>query len=140
MKRIYSFNKETGASTVEIISGDLGFVGMACCHDDDMDFMSERTGLQIAEARAELDFLRHIRDNELKPAIKVLQHLQDNMKTSKKYNPESYEASMLRRQLAIKKNELAAIKAEIKTLTSFIGGYIAEKDKLYNKLRQGKNN
>lgn len=139
MKRIYSFNKETGAATVEIISGDLGFVGMACCHDDDMDFMSEKTGLQIAEVRAEIDFLRHIRDNELIPAIKALQHLQDTMKTSKHYNKDSYEATMLRRQIAIKKNELVAVKEEIARSRQFLTAYIHGKEELYTKLRKGKN-
>ena len=139
MKRFYKFDSERGIATVYILSGDLSFIGMAKCHKDDEDFMSEKTGLQIAEVRAEINFLKHIRDNELKPAIKVLEHLHNNMKTSKHYNKESYEATMLRRQVAIKKNELTAVIEEIDRSKKFLTSYINSKEELYTKLRKGKN-
>lgn len=140
MKRTYDFNKESGVATCRIYDKDNIFIGFAVCHDDDVDFMSEKTGLQIAEVRAEIDALKHIRDYEIIPALKALKHLQDNMKTSKQYNPKSYEARMLRRQVCIKENELTAIRKEINRSQQFLTNYIEEKDKLYTKLRQAKNN
>lgn len=140
MKRFYKFDSEHGIATVHIVSGDLSFIGMAQCHKDDRDFMSERTGLQIAETRAEINFLKHIKNNEITPALTALKHLESNMKTSKHYNKKSYEARMLRRQVAIKTNELKAIEQEINNLKTFIHNYIIQKEHLYTKLRQGKNN
>lgn len=140
MKRTYEFNEESGISICHIFDKDEMFIGFAVCHDDDMDFLSERTGLQIAEVRAEIDALKHIRDYELTPALKALKHLQDNMKTSKNYNPKSYEAKMLRRQVCIKENELAAIKQEIIKRKAFLIDYIQQKDELHQKLRKVKDN
>ena len=96
--------------------------------------------MTIAEARAEINFLQHIRDNELKPALKVLKHLYDNMTTSNYFNQHSYEARMLRRQIRIKENELIAIKQEIDGRKQFISDYIQQKDELHDKLRKVKKN
>lgn len=85
------------------------FVGTAKCHPEDSDFESARVGLTIAESRANIQVLRHIRDCELKPQLKILNHLYMNMKTSKYYNPKSYEANMLRSQIRALEKELAAI-------------------------------
>ena len=109
MKRIYKFDAENGVATCYLIDKNNTHMGFACCHDDDKDFQSERVGLTLAEARAEIDALKHIRNTELIPAYKALKHLQDNMNTSTHYNPKSYEAKMLRRQVCIKENEIAAV-------------------------------
>ena len=140
MKRIYKFDAENGVATCYLIDKNNTYTGFACCHDDDKDFQSERVGLTLAEARAEIDALKHIRDNELIPTYKALKHLQDNMKTSTYYNPKSYEARMLRRQVCIKENELIAIKQEIDSRKQFISDYIQQKDELHDKLRKVKKN
>ena len=140
MKRKYDYNSETGVAHIVILEGDKQFHGFASCHNDDEDFKSERIGMTIAEARAEINFLQHIRDNELKPALKALKHLYDNMTTSKHFNQHSYEARMLRRQIRIKENELIAIKQEINSRKQFISDYIQQKDELHEKLRKAKKN
>ena len=140
MKRFYKFDAERGIATVYILSGDLSFVGMAKCHKDDQDYMSEKIGLQIAEARAEISFLKHIRDNELMPAIKALRHVYGNMKTSKYFNLHSYEARMIRRQIRIKENDLIVIKQEINNRKQFVINYIKQKDELHERLRKAKKN
>lgn len=140
MKRKYNYNSETGVSHVIILEGDNEFHGYASCHDEDEDFKSERIGMTIAETRAEINFLQHIRDNELMPAIKALRHVYSNMKTSKHFNLHSYETRMLRRQICIKENDLIAVKQEIDSRKQFITDYIKQKDELHDKLRKAKKN
>ena len=111
------------------------FDGTAICHDEDKDFESERVGLTIAESRANIKVLRHIRDCEIKPQLKVLNHLLANMKTSKYYRPNSYEAKMLRSQIRAIEKELTTIKNGIADEQKFIKDYIEGKDKLYKRLR-----
>ena len=106
------------------------FVGRADCHPDDEDFESERVGLTIAEARANIKVLRHMRDCEVKPQLKILNHLLSNMKTSKSYNPISYEAKMLRSQIRTIEKELATISNAIADEQKFIKDYIDGKDKM----------
>ena len=114
------------------------FVGEATCHPDDMDFESERAGLTIAEARANIKALRHMRDCEIKPQLKVLNHLYSNMKTSKSFNPISYEAKMVRSQIRAIEKELATINNGIADEQKFVMDYIAGKDKMYKRLRAKK--
>lgn len=111
------------------------FTGRAVCHPEDRDFESARVGLTIAEARANIEVLRYIRECELKPQLKILNHLYANIKTSKYYNPTSYETKMLRSQIRALKKELTILNNEIADEQKFIKDYISGKDKLYKRLR-----
>lgn len=111
------------------------FVGEATCHPDDMDFESERVGLTIAEARANIKVLRHMRDCEVKPQLKILKHLYDNIKSSTHHNIYSYEAKMIRSQIRTIEKELATISNAIADEQKFIKDYIDGKDKMYKRLR-----
>jgi len=139
-----SFTKEpnygyVNGSAVYIIEyNGYRFIGEATCHPDDLDFESERVGLTIAEARANIKVLRHMRDCEVKPQLKILNHLHNNMKTSKSYNPNSYEAKMLRSQIHAVENELATISNGIADEQKFLKDYINGKDKFYQRLRAKK--
>lgn len=135
-KTNYSYSEGNAKFTINY-HGQI-FVGTAKCHPEDSDFESARVGLTIAESRANIQVLRHIRDCELKPQLKILNHLYMNMKTSKYYNPKSYEANMLRSQIRALEKELAAIHNQIIDEQTFSKDYISGKDRLYKKLR-GKN-
>lgn len=124
-----------GSAVCVIKYNGYDFVGRADCHPDDEDFESERVGLTIAEARANIKVLRHMRDCEVKPQLKILNHLLSNMKTSKSYNPISYEAKMLRSQIRTIKKELTTISNAIVDEQKFINDYINGKDKLFKRLR-----
>ena len=124
-----------GSAVYIITYNGYRFVGEATCHPDDMDFESERVGLTIAETRANIKALRHIRDCEVKPQLKILNHLLSNMRASKSYNPISYEATRLRSQIRAIEKELAAINNDIADEQKFIKDYIDGKDKMYKKLR-----
>ena len=129
------YTYDHGVSLFVIYYNGHAFDGTAICHDDDKDFESERVGLTIAESRANIKVLRHIRDCEIKPQLKVLNHLLANMKTSKYYRPNSYEAKMLRSQIRAIEKELTTIKNGIADEQKFIKDYIEGKDKLYKRLR-----
>lgn len=131
----YDYNETEGRSICDIKYKNLFFTGIAHCHPDDHDFSSERTGLFIAECRAVIKVLEFQRDFEIKPVLATLNHLYDNMKTSKNYNPKSYEAKMLRSQIRHWEKELAAIKADLAIERTNLKTYIVEKDKIYTKLR-----
>ena len=134
----YHFEFTTGESIYTIVYDGQVFVGQSHCHPEDNDFMSERVGLTIAESRATIKVLKYIKRYEIIPQLKILKHLHTNMKTSKSHNPHSYEAMMLRSQIRVLENELAAINSEIATEKKFLKDYTEGKDKLYKRLR-GKN-
>jgi predicted nucleic acid-binding Zn-ribbon protein len=135
LKENTEYNYADGFAVYIITYNGYRFVGEAVCHPDDIDFESERVGLTIAEARANIKVLRHMRDCEVKPQLKILNHLLSNMKTSKSYNPISYEAKMLRSQIRTIEKELATISNAIADEQKFIKDYIDGKDKMYKRLR-----
>ena len=127
-----------GSAVCIIKYNGYDFVGRADCHPDDEDFESERVGLTIAESRANIKVLRHIRNCEIKPQLKILKHLFNNMKSSTYHDPYSYEAKMMRSQIHVIEKELATINNAIADEQKFIKDYINGKDKMYKRLR-GKN-
>lgn len=131
----YAYDKQYGWARCLMYYDGMAFEGGAKCHPDDMDFESERVGLTIAEARATKKVLRFIRDHELRPQLKILNHLYNNMRTSTYYNPISYEAKMLRSQIRAIEKELAAINNDLADERKFLSDYIQGKDKLYKRLR-----
>ena len=124
-----------GYSVYIITYNGYRFVGEATCHPDDMDFESERVGLTIAEARANIKVLLHMRDCEVKPQLKILKHLYDNMRSSTHHNAYSYEAKMMRSQIHVIERELATINNAIADEQKFIKDYIDGKEKMYKRLR-----
>lgn len=117
-KETYKWNPETGEAMAILTDPKTNntFIGHATCHPDDREYMSEYTGIDIADMRARLSILRNIRDAEIKPQLKVVKHLYCNMKTSKLYNPKSYEARMVRRQYYF-------LQRDLKTMQDLIDEY-----------------
>lgn len=124
-KEFYNWDEETGKATVKLEDnqGHI-FWGIAQCHPDDRDIINQNIGLEIADIRARLNAIRHIRDNEVKPALKILLHLQYSMKNSKYYNPKSYEARMLNRQIRMHKSDLKNIKQIINDYKAYMKGLL----------------
>ena len=134
-KTEYQYNEEHGNSYFYIEYNGLSMCGQAKCHPDDVDMMSERTGLTIAEARAHIQMLKAKKKYEIQPKIDVLRHLLTNIQSSKNHNPKAYESCMLRSQLAHWEGQLAEINADIADEEKYLKEYIDQKDKLYRKLR-----
>lgn len=125
----YNWYAETGTAECIIHYGTLKFKGLSHCHPEDEDMMSKLTGETIAEARALLAYLRHIKNNELKPQLKALKQLYYSMNRSKHFNPRSYEYRMLRRQICIVENSLSGIKEEIANIKFNLKEYLKQKEK-----------
>ena len=135
MKENIVFDYKDNIATCSIQYKDLWFTDMARCHPDDMDFASERTGCYIAETRAVIRVLRYQRDHEIKPTLAAFNHLYSNMRTSKNYNPKSYEVKMIRSQIRVLEKELAAVNNDLAAERKSLKDYLTQKDKLYIKLR-----
>jgi hypothetical protein len=91
------------------------------------------TGSYIAQTRAEIDILRQRRDYDSKPALMALKHLQATMQHSKNYNPKSYEAKRLNKEIKNCKANIDEINYLIKELQLNLKYFIDPKDKAYRK-------
>lgn len=140
----FNWNAEAGAATC-ILTDNKGriFIGEATCHPNDIDMVSERTGCELAFRRAKLQYLRTIRDAEIKPALQALKHLYACMTHSTHFEANSYEARTIRKHIHQTTFDLTTIKEEIAYEYQGITDYIKGKDKIYQSIRskksQGKN-
>ena len=98
--------------------------------------ISERTGCELAFRRAKLQYLRAVRDAEIKPALSALEHLYGSMVHSTKFEANSYEARTIRKHIHQTKFELATIKEMIAIEYQGITDYIQGKDKVYKRIRE----
>ena len=135
MKYEYDWSQEFGWATCTIQDHDLIFTGAAQCHPDDEDMKNHLSGQTIAEARASIKYLKHIRDNELRPQLKILKQLYYSMNRSQHFNRKSYEAKMLFRQINRITKDIENVNHDINTLKLMISAYIDQKDEEYKKIR-----
>lgn len=136
MNKEPKFTWDGQLATCTIYDKNKEFVGTAICHPEDAEFASEKTGCEIAYARAALKLFAHQRDNVILPSLKALQQLKYSMKHSKNFNSKSYENKMLNRQILNWESDLQTIKKMIKTEREFLNEYIKNKEELYQKLRE----
>ena len=134
----YIWEEDVGTATV-ILQDDKGhiFKGCAFCHPADIDMISEKTGLQIAECRAVNKYLTHVRDNEIKPALAALteylgaiQHTPGIPKRAK---------GILYHRINALEADLELISKSIKDNKKYIHNYITDKEKFYQKIRKNRN-
>jgi hypothetical protein len=131
----YEYDAENGVAFCYIEEFGQTFVGAACCHDDDRDMMSERTGCEIANRRAYIDLLKYEKDCIIAPALKALKQLYYSLNTNKNFNRKSLEAKRIYRHIRMYENELAVIKAELASEKQGLKDYIAGKEKFYQRHR-----
>ena len=112
-------------------------IGIAECHPDDTPFISQLTGSVIAQYRAEIDLLKQINHYEIAPGITALKHVYCTMLHSSHYNPDSYEAKRLKRELAHLMDEQTENQNMITLLQKNLAQYIKQKEQLYKKIREG---
>lgn len=132
----YFWSEDTGTAFATIFYKNYTFTGEACCHPDDKDMMSKLTGQTIAEYRATIKYLRFIRDCELQPQLKALKQLYYSMNHSKHFNPKSYEAKMLYRQINILKDDLKENKYLIDFTKKELEAYLITKERNHQQLRE----
>lgn len=132
---IFNWDPEEGVASCIIKYKNQTFCGVAMCHEEDKDMMSEKTGMEIAYRRATIDYLKYVRDMELKPALKALKQLYYTMKHSTHFNPKSYENSKLQRHIRMYEFDLETINELIVDERKNLKDYIDKKDEFYKKTR-----
>lgn len=135
---IFNWDSEEGVASCIIKYKNQTFCGVAMCHEEDKDMMSEKTGMEIAYRRATIDYLKYVRDMELKPALKALKQLYYTMKHSTHFNPKSYENSKLQRHIRMYEFDLETINEIIIDERKNLKDYIDKKDEFYKKTRIGR--
>ena len=132
---IFNWDPEEGVASCIIKYKNQTFCGVAMCHEEDKDMMSEKAGMEIAYRRATIDYLKYVRDMELKPALKALKQLYYTMKHSTHFNPKSYENSKLQRHIRMYEFDLETINELIVNERKNLKDYIDKKDEFYKKTR-----
>lgn len=135
---LFRWDPETGVASCVLLDGDNIFIGSATCSPEDRDMMSEKTGYHIAQYRAQISYLKHLRDNVLKPRLAALKQLYFSINKSKHFNDKSYETKMLRRQIYMTSSDLDLIKEDLVLLKQELNSYLDEKAKFYKKVRENR--
>lgn len=136
----FSWDEETGIAICLLTDGYNIFKGMAFCDQEDQDMKSEKTGCQIALWRAEIEYYKHVRDNEIKPALKALKHIHSVMQFNPKFNRKSYENKILWKEIQSKELDLTVINKLLAQKKLELKEYLKEKQDFYNRIRQYRNN
>ena len=132
---IYIWDEEHKIATCTIYDIDNHtHIGQAQCHEDDFDFCSEKTGMEIAYRRALIEGYKAYR-YYVKNSLKTLNQLYYTMKHSQKFNPKSYENKMLQRQIKQYEVDLEEINNTLLAEKLNLKMYIAEKDGFYKQIR-----
>lgn len=132
----YTWDEETGKAECFIEYANQTFSAEAHCHPDDKDMKSKLMGQNIAETRAVILLMKHIRDNELRPQLTVLNQFYYSINKSKQFNPKSYENRMLQRQIRSLTKELNTIKSDLATAKKDLRDYVQRKEKEHDKIRK----
>ena len=132
----YFWSEENGTAFCTIYYNKYSFMGEAQCHPHDRDMISKLTGQTIAEMRATIKYLRFIRDCELQPQLKALKQLYYSINHSKYFDPKSYEATMLYRQINHLTEDLKENKYLIDLTKSQLEAYLITKERDHQRLRE----
>lgn len=97
--------------------------------------MSEYTGCEIAEKRAKIKILQHIKNNQIIPQIQAYEHLISTILNSKQLNPQSYEFKRIKAEYDNLLNQYTAIKNKIKYSQSKLREYITNKESVNKFIR-----
>lgn len=111
------------------------FIGEAWCAPEDQDMESKLVGSSIAEFRAQIAAATTYR-NDLRLKLSALNQLLYSMNHSSKFNPKSYEAKMLYRQIKITKEDLDIAIHQLAVLKLNLFEYLNNKEELYKAIRK----
>lgn len=131
----YNWNPDEKTATCSCYYNGLKYVGIARCHPEDEDMMNEITGLNLAEARLEIQLIK-ARIRETKSELSALKQLYYSMNRSQYFNEKSYENKMLQRQIKFKQEYLDYLRdIAIPEYKNRIENWIEKKDKFYKHIR-----
>lgn len=134
MKTTYHWDEEKGIATCVIEDKNGRYTGVAKCSSKDMDMKSQKTGLTIAEARANMKLIK-AEKKKTTQELKGLNHYYHCIKNSKHFNPESYEANMLNRQIIQLKETIDIYSDILEAQEKELDRFFQEKLKFYISVR-----
>lgn len=134
-KPIFNWDEENKIASCILTDGEKVYTGIAKCHPEDFDMMSEKTGCEIALRRAKIKVLQEYK-RELNISLKALNHLYGSMKHSKNFNKNSYEIKMLQRRIRMIKFDLDTTKEIIDMNQKNLKEYIDQKENFYQLIRK----
>jgi hypothetical protein len=139
MRTNFDWQPEYGLATCTLTTKKGKVIeGNALCHPDDSIVQSEYVGCDLAELRALGNYLVEVRDNELKPGLAALKQYYYSINQSKRFNPNSYEARMLKRQICRLEAEIKEYNARIDANKAVIKAFLARIEKSAQKLKEVK--
>ena len=132
----FTYDETSGICGCSIFLDDFlqGF-GIAQCAEQDRDMISEKTGMHIAELRAQINLLQNYKNRELHPELKAYKHLLGTMVNSPRYNPNSYEAKRLNKEIKNVEKAIAEINEAINSAKLDLYSYINTKEHIYQRIR-----
>ena len=135
MKISYEYNPYEQISTCTISYKDKIFVGIAKCHPEDEDMVSERVGAVIAESRASIKYFQYLKE-KTKHQLEILYHLLTYRNKEQKRTKEQKQIYKLYTKL---QKEIIFFNERIELEKKLLKEYINEKDKVFKKLREKEN-
>lgn len=138
LEPIFEWDPEAGIAMCILSDGKNSYCGSAYCSEEDQDMKSEKTGCYIAEGRARINYLVHLRDNEILPKYEALHELYYAMIQSKRFNEDSYEVHMLQKKMSQYQFEIEAVRDMLKEEKATLKEYMRQKAILYKKVRENR--
>lgn len=133
-KITFTYDPELHKTTCQRAVHNKIYIGTAQCHPHDYDFENKLTGQHYAYTRSMIKEMCQLRD-EYKIQLKALKHLYNIYEQSPGVDLNSNECYYLRRQIQVMQRNIEDMKYLIGETRGDLRSTIAEKDKLYAKLR-----
>ncbi len=131
-KIIFTYDPESHRTTCQRNVHNKIYIGVSQCHPHDYDFENKLTGQHYAYTRSMIKEMCALRD-EYKIQLKTLKHLYNIFEQNCDCN--SSESYYLRKQIQLVQRDIDEMKGLIADARLNLRSTIAEKDKLYDKLR-----
>ena len=126
----------------KIIYCDIGydgkkFIGHASCHPDDQDIFSARFGEEIAHKRATVKVLKYIQQ-KIKFEMKTLDEIYHRLEANKEFDPNSFYARKMRKEIYMREAERADTATAIIALEADIKATILAHNSVQNKIHSNR--
>lgn len=115
--------------------GQRTFVGTATCHEEDKDFESKMIGLDLAETRAYLEYLR-VRRDELVVRHQTLKGFYQYLTQDREFDVKSSYATKMRKEIEETYFELTECREAIRNIPKMMDAKITNRTLLYQKIRE----
>lgn len=135
-KPIFSWQEDDGIAVCKITNPENDYiaVGMARCHPEDRDMMSEKTGLEIAYHRALMNLYKNKVKN-LKKERRVHEDIYKTFMSMPNFDKENRYIRVVRHRIYGLKEEIKIYQELINNTRAYINDFIDNKTKFYNLTR-----